>query len=98
MSAQLAESEPSPPGTGANTEPTEVSVGSPGQAPAAAEQTVASPEMSTGAAEPETDGGRAAGQASHDEEPHAAFRAFMATGWAPPTDLSGRRDDVAPYA
>jgi Xaa-Pro aminopeptidase len=36
-------------------------------------------------------------QASHDEQPHAAFRQFMAGGWAPPADIPPARDDLAPY-
>lgn len=37
------------------------------------------------------------GQAKHDEEPHAAFRRFMASGWAPVDDTVAVRDDCAPY-
>jgi len=35
--------------------------------------------------------------AKHDEEPHAEFRRFMATGWAPVTDTRPPRDECAPY-
>jgi Xaa-Pro aminopeptidase len=41
--------------------------------------------------------GRAAGQAGHDEEPHAAFRRFMANGWASVTAARPPRDEIAPY-
>jgi Xaa-Pro aminopeptidase len=87
MSAQPAESSPSPRVTGG-------SASAPGQEPVAAAETHAV----TAANDEESTGGRVAGQARHDEEPHAAFRRFMATGWAAPSDLAPARDDVAPYS
>ncbi len=59
---------------------------------------VTSPAAAAAAADvPESSGGREERQASHDEQPHAAFRRFMASGWAPPADIAPSRDDVAPY-
>ncbi len=48
-------------------------------------------------ADPAASSGREPGQVNHDEEPHAAFRRFMATGWAPIDDAVPSRDDCAPY-
>jgi Xaa-Pro aminopeptidase len=103
MSAQPAESVPSPPGTGAFSDTTDDSPNQPGHQTATDVESAATRGKSaetapTAAEEPASAGGRTSGQASHDEEPHAAFRQFMATGWAPQANLSGARDDVAPYA
>lgn len=37
------------------------------------------------------------GQEAHDEEPQAAFRRFMASGWAPVASSLPPRDECAPY-
>nr|WP_250280068.1 aminopeptidase P family protein [Frankia sp. Cppng1_Ct_nod] len=38
------------------------------------------------------------GQAGHDQQPQAAFRRFMASGWAPTPAVTPARADVVPYA
>jgi Xaa-Pro aminopeptidase len=71
--------------------------GDSGTTPGTAPVTAAETPATTAGGEVESAHGQVAGQVSHDEEPHAAFRRFMATGWAPPGDLAPARDDVAPY-
>ncbi|ABD12850.1 Xaa-Pro aminopeptidase [Frankia casuarinae] len=92
MSAQSHQSSPPPTGTGvpesapAGRDPNLITTDEPGVVP-------------TGASEPPAsdDSVREPGQANHDEEPHAAFRRFMSTGWAPIDDAVPSRDDCAPY-
>ena len=105
MSAQPAESSPPPPVTDARADAAGGPGATPGDTPVTGAQSLASAEKHpvttvtavSAVAEPESTASRVQGQARHDEEPHAAFRRFMATGWAAPSELTPARDDVAPY-